>query len=74
MKREDMHVEQGELLFDAQKLFQSAFERIGGNDDGERCERISGFKRPDFFDQGLLKIGMVTPCDDFEQKKPLCSF
>lgn len=74
MKREDMHVEQGELLFDAQKLFQSAFERIGGNDDGERCERISGFKRPDFFDQCCFEIRVVTPCDNFEQKKPLGSF
>ena len=63
-----MHVEQGELLLDAQKLFQSVLERIGGNDDGERCERISGFKRPDFFDQGLLKIGMVVSGDDLEHE------
>ena len=52
VKREDVHVEQRELLLDAQEPFQSATERLGGDDDGERRERIDGFDLPDFLNQG----------------------
>ena len=71
MKRQDMHVEQGKLLLDAQKLFQSVFERIGRNDDGKGGKLIGGFKRPDFFGKCCFEIRMVAPCDDPEQRKPL---
>jgi hypothetical protein len=52
VKREDVHIEQRELLLDAQEPFQTVTERLGGNDDGERRERIDGFELPDFLNQG----------------------
>ncbi|MEK7267988.1 MAG: hypothetical protein AAB093_01160, partial [Nitrospirota bacterium] len=66
VKREDAHIEQRELLLDAQEPFHTVTERIGGNDNSERSERIGGFELPDLLNQGELKVGVERTGDNAE--------
>jgi hypothetical protein len=71
VKGEDGHVQQRQLLLDAQEMREPALQRIGWNDERDGRERIGRFKGSNFFDERGFKIGVVVSGDDSEQKKPL---
>jgi hypothetical protein len=71
MEGQEVHIEKGTPVFDAQQPLQPAAKRIGGHDNREGGQRICRLERLDLLDKGQFKVGMERTGNDAQHRESL---
>src|SRR5574338_153006 len=70
MEGQNMNLDQGKALSQAQQAFQVIAQRVRWHDDGKRSERVGRFQPAEIRDKGGFKMGMKRSCD-YAKHQPL---